>query len=463
MHIMYRTAAVLFLLHAWLSAPSCPAAERWSPYCINEGEGGQVIVSIAVSKSDPDFVMFGTDVGGLYRSTDGGAHWIATGAGFDALTGLDIAIDPGNADHVLVVGSAPAAGRYCGVYRSADKGVTWTQVLADDKIHDIFDRRGNHQLVIDGVQLRCVPRVLHAGLLFLRDGCLLHIQRRRKQLDEGSGSGREEPVGDQFPHRLALCSARQDALPQQRPWRMSFQTVFTTTKTIGALDATDDVVVLGINTDGKVYVSTDNGDSFKPKASQGIPAGEKRRFASLRASPAKSTYMMAFIEGADHPKFVSHDGGDHWTTIDVSNMRHSIIDGVAGHADVPFAWHPSDANVCWEARHDFMTKSTRRRPELLLVQPGIRRDLLGPGRHVLFQRQQPRSPGSAVGRLERGRNARRRAHMAASLWRSVRLSVVGLDLRLLQCRAGGLVLRRLESAFTLEPAIESHPRRRQDL
>ena len=167
MHIMYRTAAVLFLLHAWLSAPSCPAAERWSPYCINEGEGGQVIVSIAVSKSDPDFVMFGTDVGGLYRSTDGGAHWVATGAGFDALTGLDIAIDPGNADHVLVVGSAPAAGRWCGVYRSADKGVTWTQVLADDKIHDIFDRRGNHQLVIDGssydASRRCCTRVYYSS------------------------------------------------------------------------------------------------------------------------------------------------------------------------------------------------------------------------------------------------------------------------------------------------------------
>ena len=86
--------------------------------------------------------------------------------------------------------------------------------------------------------------------------------------------------------------------------------------------------------------------------------GEKRRFTSLRVSPAKSTCMMAFIEGAEHPKFVSQDGGDHWTTIDVSNLRHTIIDGIAGHADVPFAWHSSDANVCWEARHDFMTKSS---------------------------------------------------------------------------------------------------------
>ena len=141
--------------------------------------------------------------------------------------------------------------------------------------------------------------------------------------------------------------------------------------------------------------------------------------------------MMAFIEGADHPKVVSHDGGDHWTTIDVSNMRHTIIDGVAGHADVPFAWHPTDASVCWEARHDFMTKSSDGGRSFLLVQSRIRRDLFGPGRHVLLQRQQPRSPGSAVGRLEWGRNARRRADMAASLWRPVRLSVVGLDLRLL--------------------------------
>ena len=357
MHIIYRTAAVLFLLHARLSAPSCLAAERWSPYCINEGEGGQVIVSVAAGKSDPEFVMFGTDVGGLYRSTDGGAHWIATGAGFDALTGLDIAIDPSNADHVLVAGSSPAAGRYCGVYRSADKGVTWTQVLTDDKIHDVSDRRGNRQLVIDGssydASRRFCTRVYYSsgtGVCYASsDGgnnwTKVPALAAKSLLAINSRTG-------------SLFAAQGKTLCRSNDRGTTFQTVFTAAKTIGALDAGEDAVVLGVNTDGKVYRSTNNGDSFKPRASQGIPAGEKRRFISLKASPANSTYMMAFIEGADQPKLVSHDGGDHWTAIDVANIRHSIIDGVAGHADVPFAWHPSDANVCWEARHDFMTKST---------------------------------------------------------------------------------------------------------
>ena len=80
----------------------------------------------------------------------------------------------------------------------------------------------------------------------------------------------------------SLFAAQGKTLYRSNDHGASFQTVFTTAKTIGALDATDDVVALGINADSKVYVSTDNGDSFKPKASQGIPTGDKRRFASLR-------------------------------------------------------------------------------------------------------------------------------------------------------------------------------------
>ena len=407
--------------------------------------------------------MFGTDVGGLYRSTDGGATGSLPAAGFDALTGLDIAIDPRNADHVLVGRVRHLPPDVIAAFIALPtRAVTWVQVLTDDRIHDIFDRRGNRQLVIDGssydASRRFCTRVYYSsgtGVCYTSN-------------DGGSNWTKVPALAAKSllainSRKGSLFAAHGKTLYRSNDQGASFQTVFTTTETIGALDATRDVVVLGINADGKVYLSTDNGDSFKPRASQGIPAGEKRQFASLRVSPANSTYMMAFIEGADHPKLVSHDGGDHWTAIDVANMRHSIIDGVAGHADVPFAWHPSDANVCWEARHDFMTKSTDGGRSFSWCNRGYAGIFAGQGGTFFFNVNNPDL--LALPSVDWNGAA---THDGGRTWQHLYgdPSVYpwwGWTYGCYCVRARGLVLRLLESAFALEPAIESHPRRRQDL
>lgn len=341
---------------SWLYASGCLASEGWSQYCINEGEGGQVIVSLAAGRSDPDFVMFGTDVGGLYRSVDGGAHWIATGPGFDALAGLDIAIDPCNSDCVFVVGSSPAAGGHCGVYRSADRGSNWTKVLTDATIHDVCDRRGNHQLVIDRASYD--PSQGHCTRLFYSSGAgVFHTSS-----DGGNTwmkmTGRPGSCLLAMSDKGVLFAATGKQLSRSADHSASFQPVLTTDEPIGALDAVGEGVVLGTDRDCKIYVSANQGESFRTMIPSGLPKGDQQRIASLKVSPADSKRLMAFVDGPVNGKLVSHDGGATWTKIDVSNMRHTVICGVAGNADMPFAWHSRDANICWEARHDFITRST---------------------------------------------------------------------------------------------------------
>jgi photosystem II stability/assembly factor-like uncharacterized protein len=100
---------------------------------------------IAVDPSDPN-VIFAAAAGtvstsvsqrGIYRSTDGGATWVQVLAPSNATTGgADIAIDPSNPntifatlwDHHRNNGARTYGGVGSGLYKSTDKGTTWTRL-----------------------------------------------------------------------------------------------------------------------------------------------------------------------------------------------------------------------------------------------------------------------------------------------------------------------------------------------
>jgi photosystem II stability/assembly factor-like uncharacterized protein len=82
---------------------------------------------------------------GIYRSTDGGATWQNTGLTNSGAIGR-LAVDPTNPQRIFAAAAGPLFnhGGERGVYRSLDGGVTWTQVLAGDN-----DTTGAVDLAID--------------------------------------------------------------------------------------------------------------------------------------------------------------------------------------------------------------------------------------------------------------------------------------------------------------------------
>ena len=84
---------------------------------------------LAVDPADPDHVIAGTVSNGLFRSTDGGTNWAATSVTAGATAGhCGICFDASSA---LTGGrtSVIYAGSYGnGVWRSADAGATWTRI-----------------------------------------------------------------------------------------------------------------------------------------------------------------------------------------------------------------------------------------------------------------------------------------------------------------------------------------------
>ncbi len=139
------------------------AGVTWRP--LFDDEDVEAIGALAVSRSDPQIVWAGTgephmrsnvSVGdGVYKSTDGGAHW--THMGLDKTGRISrVVIHPTNPDIVYVasLGHSHGPQQERGIYRTTDGGTTWTRILFAD------ENTGASDLTMDPNN----PRILFAGM-----------------------------------------------------------------------------------------------------------------------------------------------------------------------------------------------------------------------------------------------------------------------------------------------------------
>jgi photosystem II stability/assembly factor-like uncharacterized protein len=96
------------------------------------GEGCQWPQAIEADKTDGSFLLFGTDVGGIYRSINGGEKWEPCNMGYNPRGNCGFAIDPNNNKRALAVGANSIVNRSHGIYLTEDQGASWKHVLQVD-------------------------------------------------------------------------------------------------------------------------------------------------------------------------------------------------------------------------------------------------------------------------------------------------------------------------------------------
>ena len=84
------------------------------PVCSSQGGD---IIALAIDPLTPTTLYAATDGGGLFKTTDGGASWNATG--LTNISVLALAIDP-------LTPTTLYAGVYGGLFKSADGGASWS-------------------------------------------------------------------------------------------------------------------------------------------------------------------------------------------------------------------------------------------------------------------------------------------------------------------------------------------------
>jgi photosystem II stability/assembly factor-like uncharacterized protein len=97
-------------------AKSTDQGKSWS--LINDGISQKDIWLIAVHPKRAGFLLAGTGLGKMYRSTNGGAKWEESGKGLDNTSIRSVAFDPENPDVIFTA-------TYSALFKSEDAGKTW--------------------------------------------------------------------------------------------------------------------------------------------------------------------------------------------------------------------------------------------------------------------------------------------------------------------------------------------------
>lgn len=350
-----RAAVPQAKAEGWIALPVISQPQRAAG--LFGGEGTQVLQGIAIDRSG-QVLLAGTDVGGMYRSTNGGERWESCNVGFKPRGICDVKIDPHNNAHFIAVGAnSTDAGGWHGIYVSLDQGETWKSTLPrkyqgyrDFREQVAFDpaslQNGSSQIVYYSV-----ADSGGGGLYKSLDGgqnwALI-------QADLGSCIVGVHPVKGWV--YAAKAGDKNPGFYRSEDGGKTFQAV--TSDAVRGLDVIPtrpDAVY--INKADGVYVSLDGGLSFAKKSSAGLPKIDKPGLQNLKVSPANPDRMAINLSRGstfNQARFYSHDGGQTWQPGKLDSTG-SVIAGNGRPA--LFAWHPTDADVCFSFGGDFLTKS----------------------------------------------------------------------------------------------------------
>ncbi len=375
MRAVSLTAIIVLFLHPAVSAlDSRWEAVPWKARADQAGgEGGQVIAQIACDAQDGQVLLMGTDVGGLYRSTDGGTSWLPCNIGYRPRGCRYVAIDPANRNRFFAIGSNGDAYKmaFHGVWRSTDQGVTWSSRKPMQHTQESTDGRGYHQLAFDGSS---VSGGMTRRIWWSSPGDAPEAERGLYRSDDGGDTW--ALINPAFVKSILATrpgGSRLYAANAQGLWRSDDQGRTFTRISAGTftglsvsrqqpdrLYATKKTS----ETTWELVRSDDAGATVTVIPTTGMAApGSGRWFATrISASPANADRLVAEIDTGIYfawPRFRSADGGRTWSPMDAATLDTSRCFLPANWAArvMGAAWHPTDANRLFASGGDWVAQS----------------------------------------------------------------------------------------------------------
>ncbi len=334
------------------------------------GEGGQWELCVTCDSIDGSLLFTGTDVGGMFRSKDGGEHWEPCNIGLDARGCCFVCIDPINKNHLIAVGCNSGSNEYNGIYVSYDMGDTWTHTFGG---YFASYRDFRDQVAID-------PSSYNEELGYCTTAYWSRINNTEskglwgefrecdalfKTVDGGeSWSLIKEGFGDAIvkvhPKNRTLYIAHRTGFFVSKDGGESYTLTFEGKgeegiRGLDVIKTLPDSVF--INTIDGVYRSDDCGESFKFLGGENFPSGVENHASWLKVSPADPDYMAVCKMSHDYNKkvFITHDGAKSWREMTRLNKLNFIP---YNNRQSVFAWNPLDRNIMWTLGGDYTCRST---------------------------------------------------------------------------------------------------------
>jgi photosystem II stability/assembly factor-like uncharacterized protein len=313
------------------------------------GEGCQATTFLVRDSIDGQLCFLGTDVGGLYRSTDGGDHWVISTMGLDSAGATGFAIDPTNKNRVICCGSNSGGHNVNGLYLSTDAGETWksvqrasvccyrdyrTQVAFDPTSYD--EALGGCKVIYWSRERKSTNGESLPILYKSEDGGETWTKLAGTENYGGANIYVNKDTG-------ALICGNEYGVNISTDGGKTFKKVLDEKLTFMDCLYNKPGHIYAISLNG-IHISTDMGATWKTIKGSKFPTVNPTH---LRVSPADQNYML--IQDAQYQVngtwnmngYVSHDGGQNWRKIERSTAG-SWVPSNSG--DMQFCWSLKDKN-----------------------------------------------------------------------------------------------------------------------
>ncbi len=325
------------------------------------GEGCQWPIGMTISK-DGKLVLYGTDVGGIYRSEDGGKNWEQSNAGLQSRGAGAFSIDPKNPSYVVAVGINGSPFNTNGLYISEDGGKSWkfTKMMLVKGHRDIREAIAYDESSYNQEQNRCM--VAYWSTAYETEDN--YLEENEKGLYKTTDGGYtwnliNNDLSDGTikinPYTGDVYISRNDGIYYSSDKGENFEKIVEGTITGLDLTAQKDnkINVYYCNNNG-VYISKD-GKNFNKIESTSYPTTQPM---NIKVSPLNSNKMIIIDRQGTYQNYpyYSTDGGKTWKKSTLSDELSFMP--YNNRMSIPM-WSPINENKVWiHTQGDYASSST---------------------------------------------------------------------------------------------------------
>ena len=317
------------------------------------GEGCQLVTSVAYG-NDGKLAFIGTDVGGIYKSVDGGTNWYPCTVGFEANGATSITVDPKNNNKVLCVGASSGYDTTNGIIMSTDAGETWKLVFSVDSINDgSVGLHGDNRRQIAFDATSYDEKLGYCKTIYWsRENNTSDSNYNNPSIYKSTDGGYTwsiiENTRDLGGHDIRVSSDTgwvfvntDTEILRSKDGGATWETILDQSGKIDMVTTYPSNIYV-INSNG-YYISTDYGETWDSFKGNNFNTDGSPMVFSVSPINPNNAIVQYFIGSYNYRTLITNDGGYNWSNIniDYTGLWHET----SGASVYAFAWSPLHKNT----------------------------------------------------------------------------------------------------------------------